>query len=134
MMDSLEHFGGLAEADDGEEICRHEERKDRGVIAGPEHGEDEADRFGGIAVTAPCEGIALSLGPALEAVRAFAIFALLFAEGPQREQEGLARGGVARRSVAGNLPIVVSQPDRVAEPGFISVRSVFQLLTLDSSL
>ena len=101
----FQHLGRLAQADDGEEVRRHQEREDGRVVAGPEHGADQADRFGGMAIAAPGQGVGLDLGAALEAVGALAGLALLFAEGLER------CAAIASRHVAskGAVSLVVFQ-------------------------
>src|ERR1019366_9478089 len=82
---------------------------------GPEHGADQSHRFGWVAITAAGQSVGLYLRAPLETIGAWAGLALLLLEGLERFEDRLPPWGIQGRPVAGRLPIVVGQADRVAE-------------------
>src|SRR5205085_11417277 len=96
-------------------IRRHEKGEHRRVVTGPKRGANQADWLHRKTIAASSNGIGLNLGSALESIRALAGFALLLAEGLQRAKDRCAPERIERRCVAGAFPVMISQPDRVAE-------------------
>src|ERR1039457_3906472 len=55
-MNPAQHLRRLAQADDGKEVRRYQEREDGGIVARPEHGADQSHGFNWVAKAAASQG------------------------------------------------------------------------------
>ena len=109
-----EDLGSLAQRGDSEEVGWNEELEDRGVVRRTESRGDQAYRLDRVAAAVIGLGVELAVGLAGEPVRARAVLALLLLKGLESGLDGLEPCLAEHGIVAGHLPVLVGQADRVA--------------------
>ena len=113
-VDLAEDLRGLAQRAHGEEVRRDEEVEGRGVVRGPERGDDQPHGVDRIAPPVAALGIQLAVGGPAEVVGSGILLALLGAERREDVPHGLDPDLSEDGLIARRFPVVVGQPDGIA--------------------
>src|SRR5690606_8207201 len=99
----------------GEEIGRHKEWKDRGIIAWPEHGADQSNGINRISIPFEWHAIGCPVRHSLKLVWHLAVLSLLLAECPHGEPDRFDPQTIKACSIIGGFPIFVRESNGITK-------------------